>query len=108
MKKMDKASMRELVIAVGGNLRPTENRTSWLARVANAAGLSYRVVRAVWHEEQISQKTRNKLQLAAARNELQALADLAQLLRHGGADFFSRDIAELVHTLRKAGDLDSP
>ena|SRR5258706_11161970 len=108
MKRMAKAAMRELVIAVGGNLRPTENRKSWLGRVARLAGLSPRVVRAAWQNEQASQKTRNQLQLAAARNELQALADLAELLRHGDADFFSRDIAELVHTLRKASDLDSP
>jgi hypothetical protein len=108
MRRMAKAAMRELVIAVGGNLRPTENRKGWLARVARLAGLSPRVVRAAWQNEQASRETRNKLQLAAAKNELQALADLAELLRHGDADFFSQDIAGLVHTLRKARGLDSP
>ncbi len=31
--------MRELVIAIGGNLRPTENRKSWLARETENHGL---------------------------------------------------------------------
>src|SRR5258706_8307489 len=107
MKRMAKAAMRELVIAVGGNLRPTENRKSWLGRVARLAGLSPRVVRAAWQNEQASQKTRNQLQLAAARNDLAALADLAELLRHRNEDFHRPEIAALVDTLRQLRVLDS-
>jgi hypothetical protein len=108
MRRMAKAAMRELVIAVGGNLRPTENRKSWLERVARVAGLSPRVVRAAWQNEQASRETRNKLQLAAAKNELAALADLAELLRHRDEDFHRPEIAALVETLRRIRGLDSP
>ncbi len=117
---MDKSPMRELVIAVGGNLLPAENRKAWLSRIAATAGLSYRVVRAAWHNEQISQETRNKLQRAAAQNEARRLQELYETLitrlQQVDSDFYREDVAALVNVLRRlsneglpeAGDMNSP
>jgi len=88
-----KSPMRELVISVGGNLRPSENRTAWLYRVATTAGLNYRLVRGAWHGEAISFETARKLKLAAekkqneARNTAARLESIAARLEKIDADF---------------------
>lgn len=98
---MGKSSMRNLVIAVGGPMEATDNRKRWLQRIAERTGLSLRVVKAVWHEEQISAETERKLKLAAGKHEAANLAVrfeyLAQSLRHRDQDFHGEDVAALIH-----------
>lgn len=103
---MEKASakMRDLVIAVGGPIGALENRKSWLARVAERAGLSVRVVKAAFYEEQLSAETKHKLRLAAGKHEAENLAvqfeHLAQSLNVRDQDFHGEDIAALVYAAR--------
>lgn len=102
--KMGKSSMRDLVIAVGGPMRPGENRKAWLARVADLAGLSERVARAAWHGETQSGRAAAKLQAAAGKYEAENLAaqfaGLAQSLAARDEDFHRADIAALVDAAR--------
>jgi hypothetical protein len=66
-----KGFMRELVIAIGGNLRPTENRKSWLARVAETAGLKPRAVHDVWYGGPITFEAARRLKETAKNNAQQ-------------------------------------
>jgi hypothetical protein len=72
-----KVSMRELVIAIGGNLRPTENRKSWLARVADTAGLKPRAVHDVWYGGPITFEAARRLKETAKNNAQFENADTA-------------------------------
>ena len=72
-----KVSMRELVIAIGGNLRPTENRKSWLARVAETAGLKPRAVHDVWYGGPITFEAARRLKETAKNNAQFENADTA-------------------------------
>ena len=65
--------MRDLVIAIGGLMQPGENRKAWLTRVADAAGLHPRIVRAAFHQEPTSRIAAAKLK-AAAENETSNIA----------------------------------
>ena len=102
--RMEKASMRELVMAVGGPLLPGENRKSWLGRVANAAGLSLRVARAAFYQETASQNVARKLKAAAGTEEAKNLArqfeGLASSLDIRDPDFHRSDIAALLDAAR--------
>ena len=69
--------MRELVIAIGGNLRPTENRKSWLARVAETAGLKPRAVHDVWYGGPITFEAARRLKETAKNNAQFENADTA-------------------------------
>ena len=66
---MDFESMRRLIEVIAGDHRPFENVTTRLYRVAELTGLHYRVVRAVWHREQISNETALALKKAAKQYE---------------------------------------
>ena len=107
-----KAFMRELVIAIGGNLEPTENRKSWLVRVARAAGLKPRAVHDVWYGGPVTFEAARKLKSTAEKkqNEQRHIVDqletLAARLEAIDADFhrphvdFLRDLAA-----QRRGDL---
>lgn len=111
---MEKASakMRDLVIAVGGPIGALENRKSWLARVADRAGLSVRVVKAAFYEEQLSAATKLKLKQAAGAHEAENLAvqfdHLAQSIRLRGEDRDRKDVAALLHAARALRGLAGP
>lgn len=102
---MGKSSMRDLVMAAGGALHPSENRKAWFARIAEAAGVSIRVVRAAWHQEQLSEATAQKLKKAAERNEpsnhAAHLDGLAELLRAKDAAFYQPQIDQLRDLARQ-------
>lgn len=108
--KTEKASMRELVIAVGGPLMADENRKSWLDRVADLAGISPRVARAAFYQEPTSREVAAKLKAAAGRHEARNLArqfeGLASSLNVRDADFHSDDITALVSAARALRGLD--
>ena len=97
---MDKGStMRELVIAVGGPLQAGENRKSWLVRVAEAAGVSPRVVRAAFYGETNSRIAAAKLKAAAGKNApgniASAAARLATALEVKDQDFYGPHVSAL-------------
>lgn len=100
---MDISSMKALLEAVGGDVRACENRTAWLHRIADAAGLHYRTVRAAWHGEILSFKTAYALK-AAIKNEQfkQDVADryeaLARRLLKADPEFY-RDAADAYFDL---------
>lgn len=100
----DSTEMRELVTAVGGLLEEGENRKSWLVRVSECAGISFRVAAAAFYGEQMSKETENKLKAAAGIHEAQILArrfeHLVTSLSHRDQDFHGEDIAALVHAAR--------
>lgn len=108
--KTEKDSMRELVIAVGGDLAPGENRKAWLARVAEWAGISPRVAAAAYYGETNSRTAAKKLKAAAGRYEARKLArqfeGLARSLNTRDADFHREDIATLVDAARALRNLD--
>jgi hypothetical protein len=113
--KREKPSMRELVFAVGGIERPGENRKSWLARVARAAGISPRSAAAAFYGELRGEIHRagveSKLRAAAGQQEAKDLAarfeNLATALDRGDADFHCDTIAALVGAARILRGLDS-
>lgn len=90
---MEKTSMRDLVMAVGGPLMANENRKSWLLRVADWTGLHPRVVKAAFYQETESEEVALKLKAAAGRAEAHNLArqfeSLASSLETKDASFFS-------------------
>lgn len=94
--KMEFRHMRNLVIAVGGPLEATESKKSYLWRVAEITGLSFRVIAAAFYGEQLSPQTEQKLKAAAGRHEARILASrfesLAQSLGTRDPDFHSADI----------------
>jgi hypothetical protein len=104
MSREKASTMRELVAAVGGPMFPGENRKCWLARVAQVAGLSPRVVSAAYYGETSSRIAAAKLKAAAGRYEADNLARQFEHLAHSldvrDADFHSQDIAALVHAAR--------
>lgn len=110
--KMEKCSMRELVMAVGGPLPPGENRKRWLARVAQIAGLSPRVAAAAFYGETSSRTVAEKLKKAAGKYEAENLArqfeHLAESLQVRDEDFYRahadtwRDIARSLRALARA------
>src|SRR5690348_9187389 len=109
---MEKPSMREMVIAVGGAMLPGENRKSWLGRVAQWSGLSPRVVRAAYYEETTSRIAAAKLKAAAGNHEADNLVrqfeGLAASLSIRDASFYGphvdacRDIARILRSLPSA------
>src|SRR5258705_7754558 len=69
---MEKAYGRNIVLVLGGYLRPDENRKAWLARIAKTANISVRTAYAAFYQEGISKDTERALQKAArekARND---------------------------------------
>jgi hypothetical protein len=106
---MDFASMRRLMQVIGGDIGPYENRTTWLYRIAETTGLHYRVIRAVWHREQISKETAIALKKAAKKYEqqnnsiAQRLEWRAVVLAEIDADFYRAEIdgfRQLAHRIR--------
>lgn len=116
--KCDKASterkMRDLVYAVGGEVRSGENRKGWLARVARAAGISPRSASAAYYNELRGDVHRAgveaKLKAAAGKQEANSLAtqfeSLANAMVLGDQDFHSTDIAALLDAARALRGLD--
>lgn len=101
---MEKGSMRDLVMAVGGAMRPGENRKSWLARVAEAAGLSPRVASAAFYGETSATGVAAKLKAAAGKDAAEHLArqfdELAAALDVRDSDFHRADIGALIDAAR--------
>lgn len=107
--------MRDLVASAGGPLHPTENRTAWLYRIADTAGLHFRVVRAAWHGEQLSAETARKLKAAAERREHENDRDyhaiagdlerIARALRTADAELCSPEIDALWDLARQVRGL---
>lgn len=80
-KRSEGERMRELVCAVGGPLRPTENRKSWLARVARQAGITARAAKAAFYGEiNADNKVAWKLRAAAKCEQSIKLKRLASVL----------------------------
>ncbi len=104
------SGMRELVIAVGGPLRPTENRKGWLCRVAAVAKISVRSAKAAFYREPTSARVREKLRAAAGKHEATNLAhrfeSLAQALNVRDQNFHGEDIAALLNAARALRGLD--
>lgn len=106
------SSMRELLIAIGGDVRSNENRTSWLHRIAATAGLHYRVVRAVWHGESISRETARVLKLAAKQHEnfrenaAARFENYAEILRKVDPEFYREAADTYLAVARRIRNLD--
>lgn len=112
-------AMRELVLAVGGDLRGDENRKAWLARVARAVGCSPRMIRSAWQNEirdpehkitfklQRALEARARNEEAAAKDEYRELQDrLAKLecrLMEIDPSFRSQKADEVREAIRRRG-----
>lgn len=109
-EKVSEDRMRELVIAVGGPLLPTENRKSWLSRVAETAQISVRAAKAAFYREPTSARVEQKLRAAAGKHEAEHLAQrfesLAGALNTTDPDFHSDTVAALVSAARVLRGLD--
>lgn len=106
---MDLPSVRKLLEVVGGDLRAGENRTSWLYRVADDVGVSYRVIKAVWWGERLTLETAYKLKRAAKLNEernrriAERFEGFADSLCKNDEEFFRNEITyyrELARRIR--------
>lgn len=92
------------------------NRKSWLSSVAKATGVSYRTVKSFWYgeiqdEEHLAAKAiKQKATRLKAQQEAKDLAtqfeSIAGGLNASDPDFYSADIAALVHASRILRDLD--
>lgn len=112
---MEKGSvvMRELVAAVAGPRLVSDNRKSWLNRAAKRAGISYRAVKGVFYAE-ITDQSHYAIRLL--RHEAQRRAEtlagrfetIAQGMESTDPNFYSEDVAALVHAARLLRGLDNP
>lgn len=107
--------MRELIVAVAGERSWNETRESWLARTARLAGVSFRQVKAIFYGEITDEnhRTARLLRDAAARKakrEATCLANqfetIAGAMNAADQDFYSQDVAALLHAARSLRDLD--
>lgn len=108
---MEKCSMRDLVAAVAGPLRFSDNRKSWLNRAARNSGLSFRSVKAVFYGEitderhpavRILQFTlRERAQELAVRFET-----IARGMESADPDFYRADVLGLIDAARALRGLD--
>ena len=104
---VDNESVRDLLRMIGGPMRPSENRTTWLYRISEVSGLHYRVVRAIWHRERISQNTVIAIKQAARRNEnffkraADELQEYVGILERTDHEFFSQEIDRLKSQIRE-------
>ena len=106
---VDYSSMRKLMEIIGGPVRASENRTTWLYRVADTIGIHYRVVRAVWYNEQLSKETALRIKQAAKRHHeinkriAERLDWNAAVLLEIDPDFYGEEAAnyrELANVIR--------
>ena len=110
---VDFSSMRKLMEVIGGPVRASENRVTWLYRVADTIGVHYRVARAVWYGEQISRETALRIKQAAKRHHeintriAERLDWNATILLEIDADFYReeaanyRELATLIRNLNR-------
>src|SRR5258707_2404510 len=63
-QSMEESYGWNLVVAIGGDLKPFENRKRWLERVAKVVGKSYRSVSGAFYRERISKDMGQALQRA--------------------------------------------
>lgn len=96
---MENSYGRSLVKVIGGDLKPDENRKAWLARIAEASGLSVRQVYAVYYREYASKSVIRTLQKATQQavktDDIKFIADLEKRIAHLEAvdpDFHRPDI----------------
>jgi hypothetical protein len=107
---MDYLSRRKLLEVIGGDLRPQENRTMWLYRIAKLTGLHYRVIRAVWHGETLSQETLRTLKQSVRSNDdylVERLLWDAELLNQVDPELYRSEIdyrRQLADTIRRFSD----
>lgn len=97
---MDLLSMRKLLEVIGGDIRRFETRDTWLWRVSRLTGLHYRVIRAIWHGEQISFESAYKLKLAAKKNDEYLIDRLLwnrAVLEEIDPEFYREQIDNLGH-----------
>src|SRR5215813_396265 len=105
-------SVRDLVMAIGGDLRPDENRKAWLYRVASLSNVHFRLVRAAWHREPVSKETERRLRTAAERlhretlNTAVRLQQIAARLEAIDPDFHRADVDALRALARRHRDMD--
>jgi len=71
---------RNLILLIGGNLRPGENIKGWLRRISNETGVGFRSLERAWkqHDGYQSKNTRKKLEQAASekrRDDVQRLVE---------------------------------
>lgn len=66
---VDLVSMRKLLEVIGGDIRRTENRETWLWRVSRTTGLHFRVIKAIFYGQQVSFESAYKLKQAAKKND---------------------------------------
>ena len=74
---VENPSTRTLIMEAGGPLRAGENRTAWLARIAQEAGVSDRTLRAAWYGERNAEQTIAKLKRAVSLNEYRKYLETA-------------------------------
>ena len=110
---VDNPSMRKLMEVIGGPLRPSENRTTWLYRVSDTIGIHYRVARKVWYDEPISQEIALRIKQAAKRHHeinqrtAERLEWNAAVLLEIDPDFYReesanyRELAALIRNLNR-------
>jgi hypothetical protein len=107
---MDKTSVREILKVIVGDLRPSENRASWLWRAAEVTGLHYRVVRAIWYREAISWENAFKLRRAVKKNDdriVERLLSDAETLNQIDPAFYRDEIdyrKQLADEIRRFSD----
>lgn len=111
--KADKNRMSETdwkleVVWVCGPVRETDNRKSWFSRGADAAGVSYRQIKALFHEEirdpKYSVGARVKQAADEARKEArvhaQQLESLARQMDATDPDFYCEEVNQALHAAR--------
>lgn len=120
MSRKSPERMRDLVLSVGGELRGSENRTAWLARIARSIGESHRTLQAAWWGElrpghRVEWKLRAAVKTEAEKagaNELaelrNRLARLERALLQTDADFHQPQIDPMRDSVREASGSDSP
>ncbi len=117
LEKLSKMSIREAMITLAG---PPEFRAQarWFSKVAKQVeGVTFRTVRSLWHDEiknpdqhWAAKAIRAKAELQKARREATELASqyesIARSLNATDQDFYSPDVAALLHAARLLRNLD--
>lgn len=90
---------RNLILIIGGGMKPGEKIKGYLRRVANDTGIGFRSIEEVWKGRYQSKKTERQLQTAAQRkvrtNDDERIKWLESHIAHLEAvdrSFFSQDI----------------
>lgn len=108
------SSVHAAIESIAGPYRG--NRKSWLSNVSKACGVSYRTVKSLWYreiddEDHLAAKAIKQQAIRLkAREEARDLAtqfeSIAGGLNASDPDFYSEDIAALVHASRILRNLD--